>query len=198
LAPDSAITASRRPARGRCRRGRGPPYRRDPCCDDLGIEAAGQRQALLVEAAVAGHLADGEFGDILAEIAAMEIDQHLGLGRPFAEDGIGEGLAEAAVLAAGEGEIDVLAVDRADILRTHRHGREIEDRQDGDAAAEALGPDPALELHRRLDARDLVHMHPGHDAKPRPGPVAPDLHHGPLPAASCGLARASVPRWMFA
>ncbi|MGF7160199.1 hypothetical protein FHS85_001822 [Rhodoligotrophos appendicifer] len=68
---------------------------------DLGIEAGGDLLIAAIEFGIADGLGDGEMGDVLAEITAMEINEAVGIGSPV-EKGCGKDLGEGSVGAAGE------------------------------------------------------------------------------------------------
>jgi hypothetical protein len=113
----AAQASAPRTASARRRRG----FRRQ-LDDDVGIEGTREREIEVVETPVADRRRDREAGDGFAQIAAVKIDQAIGVLRPFVEDRVGERLAERARRRAGKAEVDVLLIDRADMLRPEWQG----------------------------------------------------------------------------
>ncbi len=119
---------------------------------DLRVEAFGEVEIARIELSVADRLRDGEMGYVLAEISTVQIDEAVGVARPIIEQRPRDGLCECAVGSARKAEIDVLVVERTEVLRSQGYGRQIDNGDNGDSAPKGGGREGALQPDRRFDA----------------------------------------------
>ena len=92
---------------------------------------------------------------------------------------MGQGLREAAVGIAGEGEVDVLAVDRAVVFGILEQCRQIDDRDDRHGATKRFRPKTGLQANGRLDGGHFVDVNARGHAETGPGKGPVDFANRP-------------------
>src|SRR6476469_1143032 len=85
------------------------------------------------------------------------------------------------IATSWEGKVDVLVVERADILGPFGNGRKVDDGDDRDPPGEFRRRDGALKANGSFDARGFVDVDTSDHRQPRARPLTDDVHGRPAP-----------------